>query len=129
MFWWLVLITFEESINKKSRTMTNEQGNTVMALLAGAAIGAGIGMLFAPASGEETRERIKKKAGEVSDNVSESTAKMKHDIIEKASNKKAAIGETLDELVSAMSYKADDVITALEKKLAELKEKNAQLQK
>jgi gas vesicle protein len=109
--------------------MTNEQGNTVIALLAGAAIGAGIGMLFAPASGEETRERIKKKAGEVSDNVSESTAKMKHDIIEKASNKKAAIGETLDELVSAMSYKADDVITALEKKLAELKEKNAQLQK
>jgi len=42
--------------------MGNHEGSTVttaLAFLAGAAIGVGIGMLFAPASGTETRRKIK----------------------------------------------------------------------
>ena len=40
--------------------MANHEGKTTaLAFLAGAAIGVGIGMLFAPASGTETRRKIK----------------------------------------------------------------------
>ena len=38
---------------------------TAAALLGGAAIGAGLGILFAPKSGKETREKIKKKLDEL----------------------------------------------------------------
>ena len=39
------------------------------------------------------------------------------------------VEETYQELVSSMSHKTDDVISFLEEKLAELKRKNAKLQK
>ena len=43
--------------------------------------------------------------------------------------KKDAFDRRLDEAISTMSYKADDIIVKLEKKLEELRKKNAQLQK
>ena len=39
--------------------MSNNTGNSVLALLLGAAIGAGVGILFAPEKGSKTREKIK----------------------------------------------------------------------
>ncbi len=39
--------------------MDNNPSNTLLALLAGVAIGAGLGILFAPDSGENTRRKIK----------------------------------------------------------------------
>ena len=44
--------------------MTNNDGNILLALLTGAAIGAGIGILYAPDKGIETRHKIKQKVGE-----------------------------------------------------------------
>lgn len=41
----------------------------LIAFLAGAAIGAGLGLLFAPQSGRETREKIKEKSGRLAENV------------------------------------------------------------
>ncbi|MBT8320116.1 MAG: YtxH domain-containing protein, partial [Eudoraea sp.] len=42
--------------------MTDNSGNVLLALLTGAAIGAGIGILYAPDEGTKTRKKIKKKA-------------------------------------------------------------------
>ena len=42
---------------------------TVMSFLTGAAIGAGLALLFAPQSGEETRKQIKDVTDKVSDEV------------------------------------------------------------
>ncbi len=39
--------------------MSNKNGNNVLALLLGAAIGVGAGILFAPNKGSKTREKIK----------------------------------------------------------------------
>ncbi len=42
--------------------MSGNRGNMVLAFLAGGAIGAGLALLFAPASGAETRKRLKEGA-------------------------------------------------------------------
>ena len=39
--------------------MSNNTGNTLLALLTGAVIGAGVGILFAPDKGSKTRGKIK----------------------------------------------------------------------
>ena len=39
--------------------MSNTSGNSLLALLTGALIGAGIGILYAPDKGSKTREKIK----------------------------------------------------------------------
>ena len=49
--------------------MSNERNYGVLGFLAGAAIGAAIGVLLAPRSGKETRERMVGKAGEVKDDL------------------------------------------------------------
>ncbi|MEZ4968396.1 MAG: YtxH domain-containing protein [Flavobacteriaceae bacterium] len=49
--------------------MTNDSGNTLLALLTGAAIGAGIGILYAPDKGTKTRKKIKKRAMETTDGI------------------------------------------------------------
>lgn len=39
--------------------MSNSEGRLVLAFLVGAAIGVGVGILVAPAPGEETRKRLR----------------------------------------------------------------------
>ncbi|ASO04858.1 YtxH-like protein [Arenibacter algicola] len=109
--------------------MTNDSGNTLLALLTGAAIGAGIGILYAPDKGTKTRKRIKKKAMETTDDLTSRISHAKEELTKTAEAKKIDFEQKLEETISNMSYKADDIIIALEKKLADLKNKNAQLQK
>ena len=109
--------------------MTNDSGNTLLALLTGAAIGAGIGILYAPDRGTKTRKRIKKKAMETTDDLTSRISHAKEELTKTAEAKKIDFEQKLEETISNMSYKADDIIIALEKKLADLKNKNAQLQK
>lgn len=42
--------------------MSENNGNTLLAFLLGGLIGAGLAFLYAPASGEETRRRIRERA-------------------------------------------------------------------
>lgn len=51
--------------------MSNERTNGLLGFLAGAAVGATLGVLFAPRSGKETRERIANKAGGMKDELDE----------------------------------------------------------
>ena len=109
--------------------MTNDSGNTLLALLTGAAIGAGMGILYAPDKGTKTRKRIKKKAMVTSDDLTSRISLAKEELTKTAEAQKVDFDQKLEETISNMSYKADDIISALEKKLADLKVKNAQLQK
>ncbi|GGW43528.1 YtxH domain-containing protein [Arenibacter certesii] len=109
--------------------MTNESGNTLLALLTGAAIGAAVGILYAPDKGTKTRKKIKEKAQQTSDDITTRVLHAKEELTKTAEAKKVDFEQKLEDTISTMSYKADDIITALEKKLSDLKSKNTQLQK
>ncbi|WP_278034465.1 YtxH domain-containing protein [Flavobacterium nitratireducens] len=98
--------------------MASSTGKTLIALASGAAIGAVLGILFAPDKGEKTRQKIK-----------DGYKDLEKDIKSKLANAKVDLEESYDNMISNMSYKTEDAITFLEKKLAELKEKNAKLYK
>ena len=51
--------------------MQNNNGNSVLALITGLALGAGMGILFAPYKGTETRKKIKDKATKVKSDIKE----------------------------------------------------------
>ncbi|MDQ5928675.1 MAG: hypothetical protein QG594_450 [Bacteroidota bacterium] len=109
--------------------MSNKTGMTLLALVTGVAVGAGIGILFAPEKGSKTRGKIKKK---YLDNQNELKEKYNHLVDEvktNLTNKKVNLEETYDDLISNVSYKTENVISFLEIKLAELKDKNAKFQK
>jgi gas vesicle protein len=109
--------------------MASDSGSVLLALLVGAAIGAGAGILYAPDEGGKTRKRIKEKAREASDELLGEVTRARDEITLSAEKQKAEFDKKLEDTISKMSYRADDIIAGLEAKLEELRKKNAQLQK
>lgn len=109
--------------------MSNNTGNTLLALLTGAAIGAGVGILFAPDKGEKTRGKIKEGYKDAEKDLKKKFDILSKDVKSKLATSKVDLEGSYEDLVSNLSYKTEDVISFLEVKLAELKNKNAKLQK
>jgi gas vesicle protein len=109
--------------------MSSRNSNNIIAILAGAAIGVGLGFLFAPDKGSKTREKIKDGFDDLKEDVKTKFNSLEGDAKEKFSKSKDELKDTVDELLSHSSYKAEEAITFLEEKLAELKKQNAKLQK
>jgi len=109
--------------------MSKDSGGIMLALLTGAAIGAGVGILYAPDRGDNTRKKISKQAKKTSDDIVSRISHATEELTKTAEAKKVDFEAKLDKTISNMSYKADDIILGLEKKLEDLRKKNAQLQK
>ncbi len=109
--------------------MSSKTGNSVIALLAGAAIGIGLGILFAPDKGSKTREKMKEGFDDLKNQANSKWNSLEEETKEKFSKTKDDLIETVEDLLSNSSYKAEEAITFLEEKLAELKKQNAKLQK
>jgi gas vesicle protein len=107
----------------------SKSGNTLLALITGAAIGVGAGILYAPDKGEKTRKKLKKKATKEQDRIKKQLENASQVITNKFQKSSSLIEERLEDTLSNASYKADDIIVALEHKLEALREKNAKLQK
>lgn len=103
--------------------------NVLLGLAAGTAIGVGLGILFAPDKGKNTREKIKDTVSDKAEKLKEQLDRLTESVKEKSAEFKGSLEDKVESLLSKSSYKAEDVITFLEKKLAALKEANAKLQK
>ncbi|WP_051205278.1 YtxH domain-containing protein [Salinimicrobium xinjiangense] len=106
-----------------------KSGSTFLALLTGAAIGAGLGMLYAPESGEETRKKLGENARRTQDDLNRRYKETSSNLSQKARQAKSDFEQRLEETLSSASYKADEILSSLETKLDELKRQNAKFQK
>jgi gas vesicle protein len=109
--------------------MSSKSENSLLALLAGAAIGVGFGILFAPDKGSKTREKLKDGFDDFKEEAKSKWNALEEETKENFSKTKEDLKETLEELLSNSSYKAEEAISFLEEKLAELKAQNAKFQK
>jgi len=100
-------------------------GNTLLALITGAAIGAGVGLLYAPDKGENTRKKLNKEAKKAKTKLDKQVNETSKHLTESAKKAKYSFESKLDETLSSASYKADDILSAMEHKLEELRAKNA----
>jgi gas vesicle protein len=88
-------------------------GKILLGVLAGVAVGAGLGILFAPDKGSSTRKKISKKGqdyaegleekfNEFVDSITKKFETVKEKVIEKTGNGKTKPEDTLAEVTSAM---------------------------
>lgn len=104
-------------------------GSTFLALLTGAAIGAGLGLLYAPDSGEETRRKLGENARRTQDDLNRRYKETSSNLSQKAKKAKMDFEDRLEETLSSASSKADEILSGLEAKLEELRKQNAKFQK
>jgi len=76
--------------------------NGLSSFLLGLGVGVGIGMLFAPKSGEETREILKTKAGEGTEFLKQRSADVKQSATEWVEKGKEALGRQKDSIADAV---------------------------
>lgn len=76
--------------------------NGLSAFLLGLGVGVGIGMLFAPKSGQETRELLRSKAGEGGDFLKQRSTEMKQSAAEWVDRGRDALNRQKDTLSDAV---------------------------
>lgn len=84
--------------------MSNERTNGILGFLAGAAVGAALGVLFAPRSGKETREGIRTKAGEMKDDLDEFIERAKEEWLKAKGKASDAASMTKDEVTDFVRF-------------------------
>lgn len=116
----------------KWKSKTDNMSNTskaAAAFLVGAAIGAGLGILFAPEKGSKTREKLKEGFDEKKDELKNKFDDLSSKFKSKLENSKSDIESQFDDLAANVDEKTNDVIATLEKKLADLKQAAASFKK
>ncbi len=108
--------------------MASNTGQTLLALLTGAAIGAGLGILYAPDKGTNTRDKLSKEAKKAQKKLNKQFHETSSTLSDKAQRARFSFEQKLNETLSSASYKADDILLAMEDKLEALRKQNAKLQ-
>ncbi|PZD79137.1 YtxH domain-containing protein [Mesonia sp. K7] len=103
----------------------SKSANTLLALLTGAAIGAGVGLLYAPDKGSKTRKKLRDEADKAKGKLDKQWKQTSKNLTDSAQKAKYNFEAKLNDTLSSASHKADDVLLAMEQKLEELRQKNA----
>jgi gas vesicle protein len=110
------------NINETRKAMSvKDNGGTILALLAGVAIGAGLGILFAPDKGEKTRGKIKDKYDGQKNDLMEKFSELSATVKSEFNKAKVDLEKGFDDLAHNADDKSEEVIAKLERKLQELK--------
>ena len=108
--------------------MIVNKGTIALGLIVGSAVGAALGVLFAPDEGSKTRKYIKDESLNVVDVIKKDASVLKEDLSKSVKAGKAKFNEEFGIAATKASHKADDLIDLLEKGLSALKEKNKKFQ-
>lgn len=106
--------------------MSESPSNTLLALLAGVAIGAGLGILFAPDSGRRTRQKIKAGVDEYSDELQQQLQELNRRVRSAVGEKHDQLQDSVEELVAEAEEGSEMLIAKLEARLEQLKARLAQ---
>jgi gas vesicle protein len=109
--------------------MSSNTGNTIVALLTGAAIGAGFGLLYAPQSGKETRDQLKDEAKKAKEKLGKEYEELSGQVTEYATSAKDKFEKRVNKLFSKATDQADDILANMESELENLRKKNSNLVK
>lgn len=101
--------------------MSNNTGNIVLALLAGAVVGAGIGILVAPDKGSNTRKKIKDGINVSKDDLLAKLNEVMEMLQGKAEDVASSFEDVLENVIQNGGESKEEVIALLEAKLAQLK--------
>jgi gas vesicle protein len=82
--------------------------------VAGLAIGAGLALLFAPKSGEETRRELQRQARRVGDQAQDFVSELSGSVGDKINDAKEKIGSRIDAARDAVELKRRQVTNAVE---------------
>lgn len=101
--------------------MSGNTGNVVLALLAGAVVGAGIGILLAPEKGAVTRQKIRDGVGKSKDDLIDKYHELAQLLHRKAESVGENLSEFIDKAIANGNHEKDELIAMLEAKLDALK--------
>lgn len=101
--------------------MESNTGNIVVALVAGAAVGIGIGILLAPDKGSKTREKIKDGIDSTKDDLLSKLSDFLEGIQTVGENVVSNVEDILEKSAPKDKKEKEALISMLEQKLAALK--------
>ncbi len=101
--------------------MSSNTGNIILALLAGAVVGAGIGILLAPDKGSVTRQKIKDGVGKSKDDLIDKYHELAQLLHQKAEHVGENLSDFIDKAIASGNHEKDELIALLEAKLELLK--------
>lgn len=98
-----------------------------VALLVGVAIGAGIGILFAPDEGTKTRKKLKDGFDEKKDELKKKFDEISSSLKSKLQTSESDLQTAFEDIAENPDGKANEIIDSLEQKLADLKSAAAKM--
>ncbi len=107
--------------------MSDRLGSTLAAILTGAVVGVGIGILFAPDEGKKTRRKIKRSFDQSKEELEHKFEDLKKKVKHMSSKKSNDLQETIEDLIHTSDKKREDIIALLEHELAALKKQGKEL--